>query len=179
MHRNPDKPITQEMFARHWAKAQPMVHAVVRSSIRHPQDVEDVVQNVAAASVRDRAKYDPRQPFLPWVLTITRHAVTDYYRMQKRDRVHFDSDVVQHISNAAQHLAPHVSDRQIALEKCLERVEPRGRKMLEMRYYLDMTADAIAQKFGLSQAGVFSALHRLRLALGRCIEKEIESDSHK
>ena len=65
------------------------------------------------------------------------------------------------------------SDMQIALERCAERVQGRSRKLLEMRYVREQTADAIAAATGMTLGAVAVSLHRIRKALSECIEQQI------
>lgn len=163
-----------QVFAGYWVKAQPAVTALVASSINNRHDVEDVLQEVAVSAAKDFSRYDQERPFLPWVLTITRHRVTDYFRKRKRSAISLDEDMLELLSQATSRIADRISDREVALVECMDRLPDRGRRILEMRYHFDMTAQAIARKLDASTSGVYSTLHRLRLALSFCVEERIK-----
>lgn len=159
-----------QVFVSHWVKVQSAVSGLINSAITNRHDVEDVIQEVAVTAARDFAQYDRSRPFMPWIMTITRHRIIDFHRKSKRGRVVFDDQIVELLSDAAVRVSSVVTDREAALEVCMDELPRRGRRILEMRYHLGMTSQTIARHLGLSSSAVFSALHRLRLSLGKCIE---------
>ena len=64
-------------------------------------------------------------------------------------------------------------DRRIALRTCLERIEGRRRRVLEMRYGENAKVGEIAQQLGMSTDGVSVMLHRIRSVLFGCIQKQL------
>lgn len=163
-----------QAFAAQWVKAQPVVSGLISGSITNRHDGEDVLQEVAVTAAKDFAQYDPSRPFLPWVLTITRHRIVDHFRKNKRSAINFDEQTLEVLSESACRVSLQISDREAALNECMRRLPERGRRILEMRYHMDMAADAIGRRLNLSSTAVYSALHRLRVALGRCIDQRIE-----
>ena len=164
-----------QAFASHWVKAQPVVSGLIFGSVTNRHDGEDVLQEVAMTAAKDFAQYDPARPFLPWVLTITRHRIVDHFRKKKRSpAMTFDEEMLEVLSESAHRVSMQISDREAALSECMRRLPDRGRRILEMRYHLDMAADTIGRRLNLSSTAVYSALHRLRVALGRCIDQRID-----
>jgi RNA polymerase sigma factor (sigma-70 family) len=66
-----------------------------------------------------------------------------------------------------------ISSMHTALENCIERVEGRPRKLLEMRYVREMTPRKIAATTGMNSNAVSVMLHRVRRALRECIERQL------
>jgi RNA polymerase sigma-70 factor (ECF subfamily) len=164
----------RDTFTALWVRAQPIVSGFVTATVRQRHDVEDIVQEIALTAAKDHHKYDPARPFLPWVLTIARHKVIDYQRRRDADPLTFSGETLETLSEAASDLTPELGDRQLLLEDCLDRVPPKSRRILEMRYYPDMSAGAISSQLGVGTAAVFSTLHRLRALLLKCIEENME-----
>ncbi|MCG8507944.1 MAG: hypothetical protein MI741_01840, partial [Rhodospirillales bacterium] len=77
-----------------WTKAQPMVTAYIASTIHKPDDVEDVLQEVAVAVARGYESSDRSLPFGPWAMGIARHKVFDYHRRNARDKHLFDDELL-------------------------------------------------------------------------------------
>ena len=168
-----------QAFASYWVKAQPVVTGLICGSIPNRHDAEDVLQEVAVAAARDFAKYDQDRPFLPWVLTITRHRIADHFRKKKRGALTFDDDLLEFLSDSACRVADRISDREAALSDCMHRMPKRGRRILEMRYHFDMPAETIGRRLSLSPSAVYSALHRLRVSLGDCIQQRLKGRGGK
>ena len=62
----------------------PRVRRQVRYRIREAADAEDVVQNALIAIHRGRHTYRPERAFGPWMRTIVRHCVVDWFRQRGR-----------------------------------------------------------------------------------------------
>jgi RNA polymerase sigma factor (sigma-70 family) len=62
----------------------PFVRRQVRARVASATDAEDVVQNALIAIHRGRHTYRPERPFGPWMRTVVRHCVIDWYRERGR-----------------------------------------------------------------------------------------------
>lgn len=62
------------------------------------------------------------------------------------------------------------ADRVAALRKCAERLPEESRKVLRLRYGLDMRLAEVGAKLGRSATWVSTSLMRIREALRRCVE---------
>ncbi len=67
-------------YARLLSELLPMLRRVVQRKWRSPQDVEDIVQEVLLSVHAVRQTYDPRRPFMPWLMTITSRRIADAAR---------------------------------------------------------------------------------------------------
>src|SRR5262245_43762842 len=52
------------------------------------QDIEDLVQDILLSLHAVRASYDPRRPFMPWLMAITRNRLVDGARQYSRRAAH-------------------------------------------------------------------------------------------
>ena len=68
----------------------PQVRRIVihRRGFAGREDVEDLVQDVLLSLHAVRATYDPRRPFMPWLLAIIRHRLADGARRYARTTAH-------------------------------------------------------------------------------------------
>src|SRR5262252_6687433 len=68
----------------------PRVRQIVRAQRRFLkiEDIEDLVQDILLSVHAVRATYDPRRPFMPWLMAITRHRLADAARRYTRRTAH-------------------------------------------------------------------------------------------
>src|SRR5262245_31106615 len=68
----------------------PRVRQIVRAQRRFLkiEDIEDLVQDILLSVHAVRATYDPRRPFMPWLMAITRHRLADAARRHTRRAAH-------------------------------------------------------------------------------------------
>ena len=74
----------QEAYRKLLEELLPFVRRQVRARVAAPADAEDVVQNALIALHRGRHTYRPERPFAPWLRTVVRHCVIDWYRERGR-----------------------------------------------------------------------------------------------
>lgn len=153
-----------------WMKAQPLVEAFVCSAIRDFQAAEDVVQEVAEAAVEHFDDWNRDSSFSTWTVGIAKNKVRMHLRSNAGDRHIFDEETINRVAWAHEQLESRVDPMKEALQHCLKQLQGRSRRIIEMRYLNAMSPKAIAEKLGLSRNNVFVMLHRVRLALGRCIK---------
>lgn len=166
-------PNANDQFTLHWVKAQPVISSYISASIRDYQIAEDLLQEVALSACKDFARYDAGRPFLPWAMSIARFRVIDHLRKQQRDKLVFDDETLGYLAEASVDIHDEIGERKDALKRCIKKLQPRGRRALAMRYQRNQSTDEIATQLGVSHGAVFVLLHRVRNALGQCIEKFI------
>jgi RNA polymerase sigma-70 factor (ECF subfamily) len=68
----------------------PRLRQIVRAQRRFLkiEDIEDLVQDILLSLHAVRATYDPRRPFMPWLMAITRHRLADAARRYTRRAAH-------------------------------------------------------------------------------------------
>lgn len=140
-----------------------MFRARLSSFVRRrlPEEVaEDVVQEVFVKLV-DRPP-DPGVPLLPWLLTVARNAVTDFYRRSGRRAAVVDLD------DRADDRSPDDTDR-LALRACLEpllnQLSQQDREILRACDIDGRSPTAFARERGLPASTVKSRLLRARARL--------------
>lgn len=163
----------RERLSRLWMQAEPSVNAYVFAAIQRFQDAEDIVQQVALAAARRFEEYDESRPFVAWVLWLAKSKIIDHYRMQGRRKLVFSEALLDQT-------AARLVDRQesdyvgaAALEKCLDKLPAKSRKLLDLRYLEDASMEAIARVIGSTAGSVRVMLFRVRNLLADCVKAEL------
>ncbi len=158
-----------------WTRAHPIVAAYFRSNLRDFHQAEDLLQETAAVVAEKFTEFDAERPFTSWVLGIARNKLLHHLRTNSNDKHVFDDTTIGQIAAGYAELEPEINAMQAALESCIERVQGRSRKLIEMRYVRELTPAKIATLTGMSANTVAVMLHRVRRALRECIEKQISA----
>jgi RNA polymerase sigma-70 factor, ECF subfamily len=160
-------------LARLWIQSQPAISAYLTANVIDAHHAEDLVQEVAQVVAEKFDEYDRKRSFTSWTLGIARNRLLKYYRTRSRDRLVLSEAALTQLGGALERVEFEAEDRRIALRTCLERIEGRRRRVLEMRYGENVKVQEIAQQLGMSSDGVSVMLHRIRSALHVCIEKQM------
>ena len=163
----------REEFTHCWLEAEPSVSAYVFASISSFHDAEDVVQRIAQELARRFDEYDSNRQFVGWALWIAKSRVIDFYRAQDRTQVVFSDELLGRLADTIVKQADGRSHRREALEACLDELPPRSRRLLDLRYVEELSADEMAQETGSTSGSVRVLLSRVRTALASCIERRL------
>jgi len=163
----------QPGLAQLWVLAQPAVSAFIRSSVRDGHAADDLLQQVAVITTREFDKYDRSRPFTNWAVGIAKMQILSHIRDKRRDRLYFDDELLGVIADAHAQAPRKSGPRLYALETCLKRVQPKSRRLIEMRYVSNLSLQQISNQSALTINAVRSALHRIRTALAHCVSDEL------
>ena len=157
-----------------WIENQQVVAAFIRLHVYSHHDTEDLLQDVARAAVESFDTYDTSRPFTPWLIGIARRRIARQARQSNRKvRVMFSSEVADTLAQAFSTIMEDADDRVAALEKCVDRLSPRHREVVRMRYSQLLSPDEIAKKVGANRGAINVMMHRVRKALAQCVSKQM------
>ena len=168
---------TRERLARLWLEAEPAVRAYVAATVRGFHDTEDVVQQVALTVARRFDEFDASRSFLAWVLWLAKSRVVDHYRQQSRQRRVFSEGLLDRLAAALVSQQAEMPARQAALQRCLERLPEKSRRLLTLRYVEDASVGEMASAVRSTAGAVRVMLFRVRNLLARCIEKQLANEA--
>lgn len=156
---------------------QAALHGYVLASLGDVHDAKDVLQRVNIVLWRKAAAWDPATKFLPWAFTVARFEVLAHIRDRARDRLLFDSDVVDLMSETSSASLHDQTDRHEALQRCLEKMRPIDRALLSEHYVAGRTLREIAEAAGRQAGAVRIQIMRLRQMLADCIRRKLETEA--
>lgn len=169
--------MSSEQLFREFVRQRESLFAYVLALTGRPDVVDDVLQEIGVAilSEADRAA-EPDNTAL-WLRGLARHRVADHYRRAaKRERreTNFDdfADVVDEAFD--EHLAadPETAHRLEFLQACIEELTDRVRGIVDLKYRLGRSVDAIAAEIGWTPGSVKVALSRARRSLFECVSRK-------
>jgi RNA polymerase sigma-70 factor (ECF subfamily) len=167
----------REEFTQYWLESEPSISAYVFASISSFHDAEDIVQKIAQELARRFDEYDSGRPFVGWALWIAKSRVIDFYRAQNRTRVVFSDELLGRLADTIAKQSDGRSSRREALEACLDELPPKSRRLLNLRYVEELSADEMAQHTGSTNGSVRVLLSRVRLVLASCIQRRLAMEN--
>ncbi|MEK0445323.1 MAG: hypothetical protein RLZZ399_644 [Verrucomicrobiota bacterium] len=168
---------SREQLTLLWREAEPSIQAFVFAAVRSFADAEDVVQQVALTIARRFDEYDPGRPFLGWALWLAKSRIADHYRKKGRERLVFSDSVLEQLAHVFEHQKPERSERQVALERCIEKLPQKSRHTLDLRYAEGLSIAEIAKRVQSTEGSMRVILSRLRDVLAGCIEQQLRKEA--
>jgi RNA polymerase sigma factor (sigma-70 family) len=146
-----------------------------RSWTLHPQNGEDIVQEILLSVHTARATYDPERAFLPWLMAIARNRVADAARRSARQSAH--EIAVEHLPEICSEREPHdglspYGDSE-QLRQAIQLLPGGQRKAVELLKLRELSLKEAAAATGMSIGALKVAVHRAIRTLGTVLSKEV------
>jgi RNA polymerase sigma factor (sigma-70 family) len=160
--------VVEDLVARHQASVRGFLVYLGCPASQVDDLVQDVFLSVLSAKFEDRGHASTAA----FLRTVARNLFLKAMRRDGRRPVLGDPALVEEA------WVEFESDDQgqsyvAALRECLRAVRGRAQEVLDLRYHAGLRRAAIADRLGLSEAGVKSILVRTRKMLRGCIERRL------
>ncbi len=154
----------------------PRLRRIIRRQRRFLQaeDIEDLVQDVLLSLHAVRATYDPRRPFVPWLLGITRNRLADHARRHIRTKTHEVQVETLPVTFSDERTNPgrEVYRDPDALRQAIKELPPGQRNAVEMLKLREMSLREAAQASGISIGALKVSVHRAMISLRKAMKKD-------
>ena len=123
------------------------------------ETAQDLLQEIFAKLHKSRAKYNPQYPFLPWLFTISRNSLMDFYKLAetKLAKASSSSDVLFQNLPA---VAVNAVGGDVDLAQLLTSLPPNQRRAIELRYLEDWSFEKIASHMNTSEGNARQLISR-------------------
>ncbi len=158
----------QQLFVAH----QGALKAFVLSLWPDYAEAEDVMQELFLTITRKAGAFQEGTNFLAWARTIARHKVSEGRRAHSRTLL--STEVMAALElDCPQEFGD--DQRLAALTRCLEKLPPKAREVVQLRYHEDQGPGAIAAALARSVNAVNVALAKARVMLRDCVSRELQT----
>lgn len=158
----------QLLFVRH----ENSIRAFVRALQPSLADADDVMQETFLTVSRKASSFEPGTDFVAWACGIARLKVLENFRQKKRANILSEAAIIALAEEAPS--PESLSEREDALETCLEKLAPKTRDLLWRRYSRRQSSTEMAEAAGMTSTAVRVALSKARVALRDCIHSQIQ-----
>jgi RNA polymerase sigma-70 factor, ECF subfamily len=134
--------------------------------------IEEILQATFVTAWERLGTYDARGSFLPWLKGIAKNRLREEIRARARFDAHSNDSLERVLDEAfvAQDAERSDDDDARRLMRCLERLAPRSREMIERHYGKGTGLNQLAQQFKQTRQAIASALHRIRRTVRACCD---------
>lgn len=159
-------------FVQELTRSQRRLYGYIRTLVPSPSEADDVLQETNLALWRKAADFRPGSSFLAWACRVAYFEVLTHWRKRKRDAHPFaDEGLLECVATEAEHQLGEHDERLVALRGCLERLSDRKRHLLQRFYFDERSLAEIAEERGQSEGVIRVTVHRIRVLLLECIQR--------
>ncbi len=164
-------------FVRLLAKHERMIYGYVLSLVPQVADADEIVQETSLRLWDSFDKFVPGTSFAAWSLTVAHYEVLTWRKRSSRSKLVFDDALVEAIGQERAVVERTAGPRHEALADCIKELSENNQWLVAECYSAGRKIKDVAIKLGRSEASVYKALERVRVALHRCIQRKLSGNS--
>jgi RNA polymerase sigma-70 factor (ECF subfamily) len=161
-----------QLFVRH----QTRIKGFIVSLMGDFAAAEDVLQETFLVVQQKAAEFAPGTNFIAWAFQIARFQVMKAQGQHKRAADRFSDEVLETLTASAPE-EPFDESKLAVLPRCLERLAPQARRIVDLFYEHEHKPQAIGRLVNWTPSAVSVALSRARRFLRECIEQQLRSET--
>ncbi|WP_437222781.1 sigma-70 family RNA polymerase sigma factor [Planctomicrobium sp. SH661] len=151
------------------------IYAYARTLLPNPADAEDCVQEASLLLWRKFDDFDRDGSFSHWAKGFVRRLVKNHHRRTRENVQSLDDDLIDRLMLIPAGAQELLELRRERLLECLSRLPVSERKLIRYYYEQEESITETARKLQRSPAAVYQAIHRTRLALFRCVDRQLKN----
>jgi RNA polymerase sigma-70 factor (ECF subfamily) len=160
-----------DAFVRLLGQNQRRIFLYVMSMVPNWNDAEEIIQETNLVLWREFARFQLGTNFTAWACKVALHQVLAWRKRQRRDRLEFSPAFLEAVAEEAAAASEALEERSRCLARCIDRLPPEHRRLLQLRYSEGRAIDAIAGQLARSEDAVYRALSRIRRVLHECVTR--------
>jgi RNA polymerase sigma-70 factor (ECF subfamily) len=153
-----------------------MLVGYITSIVRDPHLAEDVFQAVSLITVKKIGALEDEAQFPAWVRKIARLESLNAARKQRNAPQPLDEAVLDALE-PAWNAADEEPEAQDALRRCVEKLTPRNRRLVELRYRDGVAGRKLAETLSQPLNTVYVALARIHRTLAECVKLAMKPEA--
>ena len=157
--------------------AQSAVFGYIMSLCHDHARAQDILQETNMTLWRKAEDFEEGTNFTAWACRTAYFHVLNQRRKMSREQLVFEEDVLDFLAERQEERAVDSHDRISALRSCLEKLPEDQRRLIDRRYQPGASVQNIAENDGKSEGAISQALYRIRAALQKCVEKQVQKES--
>jgi RNA polymerase sigma-70 factor (ECF subfamily) len=175
----------QQKFAAQWVhEHSDELYGFVWKRVRHHETARDLVQETFLAAWRNVHQYDPQKPVRTWLFAIVRNKLIDHYRKAATqageeslsasfpffdEQDHWKKGAYPQKWDTAHTV--HQKEFWNIFMACSQKLKQMQQAIFSMKYLDGEDSETICAALNISNANYWVLMHRAKLQLRGCLEK--------
>jgi RNA polymerase sigma factor (sigma-70 family) len=160
----------QRAFAELMDRYRDAIYYMLLKMVNNASDAEDLTIEAFGKAFKNITQYAPNYAFSTWLFKIATNNCIDFIRKKKANHVSLDHNDEEHEKASMDIQAPVldpeeslINDQKIKLMRSVvSKLKPRYRKLIELRYFNELSYEEISEELELPIGTVKAQLFRAR-----------------
>jgi RNA polymerase sigma-70 factor (ECF subfamily) len=164
-----------DQFMELYTAYEARLRGYVLSLVPRWSDAEEISQRCSFLLWKKFDQFELGTNFYAWACKIARLEVKDFRKRCARESLIFSDQFVDLVADRAIEMDEEFPRRTRALQKCIERLNPKQQELLRLRYDEQRTVVSVAKLINKPLEGVYKSLARIRQTLHFCIDARLQA----
>lgn len=161
----------QRAFAELMGRYRDAIYYMLLKMVNNKSDADDLTIEAFGKAFKKLSQYTPNYAFSTWLFKIATNNCIDHMRKIKGHRVSIDINTEDEEGDSTMNLPSDVLDpeeklirkqRKILLNTVVEKLKPRYRKLIELRYFKELSYEEISVELELPLGTIKAQLYRAK-----------------
>lgn len=161
----------RKAFANLFTRYKDSIYYMILKMVHNRDDAEDLTIESFGKAFSNLEKYTPDYAFSTWLFKIASNNTIDHIRKKRMDVISLDDDnsnESMNISNTVSSDTPDPEEkfirdqRALLMREILDRLNPKYRNLIQLRYFEELSYEEIAQQLNLPLGTVKAQLFRAK-----------------
>jgi RNA polymerase sigma-70 factor (ECF subfamily) len=160
----------QKAYAELMERYRDAIYYMLLKMVNNASDAEDLTIEAFGKAFKNIQQYAPNYAFSTWLFKIATNNCIDFIRKKKASHVSLDHNDEEHEKASMDIQAPvmdpeetMINEQKIKLMRSIvDKLKPRYRKLIELRYFKELSYEEIAEELELPIGTVKAQLFRAR-----------------
>lgn len=158
------------------------VYLMLLRMTHNPTEADDLTIETFGKAFCQLHSYTPQNNFSTWLFSIASNNFIDFVRKQRMETISLNDMSVRSDDDRIEYTLPSDNpnpeeelidyQRGVLLREVVKQLKPRYRRIVEMRYFDELSYEEIAQKLNIPLGTVKIHLRRARMLLAEIIESQ-------
>lgn len=171
-----NNPVMSEAFFRLFSRDDRKVFGYILALVLDVAAAEDIFQETCVILWKEFPHFEQDRSFLNWANGIAFNQVRKYRRKYQNKRLIFSDSLVTELAEDVSNMVEDLSQRQLALTQCLQKLGDRERELIDAYYGDQETAATVADRWKCSSHAIYKTIKKIRKALFDCVNRRLSSE---
>ena len=163
-------------FVRLMTRDERKLYSYILTLVPNWNDADDILQETNVRLWEEFEKFEAGTNFLAWARRVAYYEVLTRRKRSKRSKLIFSEQLLDTLSKETEEIGPIVETRQRLLAKCVDQLAEHSRELLARCYCDGAQIKDVAKSLGRTATAVYQSLHRIRISLRNCIERQLSEE---
>lgn len=159
--------------------ALPVTKFVIKRMGATDAEAEEIVEETFVAAWRGWNSFEHKSSYFTWLCRIALNKIADYYRDQVNKKSRIVVPIISALTEAdTKSLSPDealaLKDLRKSVNRCLDSMSPEKRKLLQFRYWYNLSYKEISDILDISERAVEGQIYRAKQEFAKVWGKTTE-----